>query len=434
MNRAQLRNSYQTIRNQTETLCGPLVTEDFVIQAMEDVSPPKWHLAHTSWFFETFILQDFVTNYQRFHDDFHFLFNSYYQGVGSPFPRPKRGLLSRPTVNEVFGYRRAINHQMLEMIDNLSDEQIQRVTPLITLGLHHEQQHQELLLMDIKYNFSINPLFPIYKQAKNTPNPGGTSPLQFIGMPGAVAEIGHEDGGFCFDNERPRHSTILMPYALANRLVTNAEYLEFIEAQAYEEPQWWLADGWDWCQNQHIRCPLYWHRIDGQWHIFGLSGLKPLVPGEPVAHISFYEADAYARWRGCRLPTEAEWEHFASHCKFRPETDNFMDKGIYHPVPFFQQSKEHSYQLFGDLWEWTSSCYSAYPGYRSLEGSLGEYNGKFMNNQRVLRGGSCATPAAHIRTTYRNFFQADKRWVFSGIRLARDEENLSKRTNKRELK
>ncbi|RAP36556.1 hypothetical protein B1207_07025 [Legionella quinlivanii] len=434
MDRAQLKNSYQTIRYQTEIICEPLVTEDYVIQAIEDVSPPKWHLAHTSWFFETFILKSFVPDYTLFQNDFEFLFNSYYQGVGHPFPRPQRGLLSRPTVNEIFGYRRAIDHRILEMLDRLPEEQLERVTALITLGLHHEQQHQELLLMDIKYNFSVNPLFPVYKPQRALVKATEPLSLKFIEVAGTIAEIGHDGGKFCFDNELPRHRKILTPYALANRLVTNGEYLEFIEANAYQEPQWWLSDGWDWLQQQHIRSPLYWHEIDNQWFIFGLSGLNELVPEEPVAHISFYEAEAFARWRGCRLPTEEEWEHFACHYPLGTGSENFMDKGLFHPLPCSQPNKGNVHQLFGDLWEWTASCYSAYPGYKSLEGSLGEYNGKFMNNQRVLRGGSCATPAAHIRITYRNFFQPDKRWAFSGIRLARDEENLSIQTNKKDKK
>ncbi|MFA5959709.1 MAG: ergothioneine biosynthesis protein EgtB [Tatlockia sp.] len=407
MNNEDVIHAFQLVREQTQSLCRPLCTEDFVIQSMDDVSPPKWHLAHTSWFFETFILKKYAPEYQAFNPVFSTLFNSYYQGVGNPFPRAQRGFLSRPTVDTVFAYRKHVDEAICQWIASSKNSNL---FALITLGLHHEQQHQELLLTDIKYNFSINPLLPIYQPRKKTLGFNG-SPAKFISNEGGLIDIGASSQSFCFDNELPVHKTFLQPFSLSNQLVSNAQYIQFIEAGGYQYPKWWLSDGWDWVTKNQWQAPLYWHRINKEWWIFTLNGLLPLNPDEPVAHVSYYEADAYARWAGARLPTEAEWEHFVTSNALSKENGNFLETGLLHP-------HAGTDQFFGDLWEWTASAYSPYPGYQPLKGALGEYNGKFMANQMVLRGGSCVTPGSHIRASYRNFFQPEKRWQFSGIRLA----------------
>ena len=411
----QLIKDYQTVRSMTEKICMPLEIEDYIVQSMTDVSPPKWHLAHTTWFFETFVLLPCLANYQVYQREFHHLFNSYYQGIGNPFPRSRRGLLSRPTVKTVYAYREFVNNHMLMLIENASAELLKKLKPLIILGLHHEQQHQELLLMDIKYNFSIDPNFPPY-QSNKVNNPAVQSiPLQFISIAGGLIEIGHQDQEFCFDNELPRHQKFLKPYQLANRLVTNREYAEFIDAGGYDMPHVWLSDGWDWIKKYGWESPAYWQKQENKWYQFTLSGLQELALNEPVVHISYYEADAYARWRDRRLPSEEEWEYFTVNNNVT--IGNFMESETYQPKPATSIKPQ---QFFGDCWEWTQSSYSPYPGYKPFAGALGEYNGKFMNNQMVLRGGSCVTPASHIRATYRNFFQPNKRWQFSGIRLAAD--------------
>jgi len=415
----ELTQAFKTVRQQTECLCQPLAVEDYVIQSIEDVSPPKWHLAHSSWFFETFILKQYLANYKPFHPSFHYLFNSYYQAIGNPYPRAKRGLLSRPTVETIYAYRKHIDMHMLTLLEEISDIQLREIQPLVTLGLQHEQQHQELLLMDIKHNFSLDPNFPAYCSIQIQKTPETQSKFDFIDIDGGVVEIGYRGGQFCFDNELPIHKKYLIPYSIASRLVTNEEYLEFIEAGGYKEPCWWLSDGWDCLLKNHWKSPLYWHHQDNEWHIFGLHGLVPLNPAEPVSHISFYEADAYARWRGARLASEDEWEHFVTLKNIRPGNDNFMEKGLFHPQPA-EQNQAQPQQFFGELWEWTASPYQPYPGYAPLKGALGEYNGKFMANQMVLRGGCCVTPQSHIRASYRNFFQPEKRWQFSGIRLAKN--------------
>jgi ergothioneine biosynthesis protein EgtB len=411
----ELIENYLSVRQMTEKICQPLLTEDYVIQSVLDVSPPKWHLAHTTWFFETFILSVEKKHYRPFHPKFHYLFNSYYHGIGQPFPRDQRGLLSRPTVEEIYTYRRVVDEEIQELINTAANRQLQLLQPLIILGIHHEQQHQELLFMDIKHNFSVDPNFPVYQNLTSGDSKHQSLPLKFFENKGGMVEIGYQGEEFSFDNETPRHKTFLAAYSLANRLVNNKEYREFIEAGAYSQPRWWLSDGWDCVQANQWRAPLYWQKIDDQWYQFTLSGLKKLVDDEPVVHVSFYEADAYARWKGLRLPYEAEWENFVSNF---PVEGNFMDKGIYHPQAT-SLTADQPQQLFGDVWQWTASPYVAYPGFSPLRGALGEYNGKFMNNQWVLRGGSCITPSSHIRTTYRNFFQPDKRWQFSGIRLAK---------------
>lgn len=414
--RGDLIHYYQVTRQKTLALCDNLITEDYVIQGQEDVSPPKWHLAHTTWFFEEFILAPRLSHYSHFTPIFSYIFNSYYQGKGKPYPRKDRGLLARPSVETVFQYRHYVDYHLISFIEATSEEQFLEIEPLIILGINHEQQHQELLLMDIKYNFSMDPSFPSYSKPKENSNPKILK-NDFIYLEEGVYEIGSDKQSFYFDNELPKHQRIIKPFLLSTRLVSNEEYCEFIEAGGYRQPQWWLSDGWDWIMND-ITSPLYWHKIDNDWHIFSLSGLRKLIPHEPVSHISYFEADAYARWRGYRLPFEDEWEIFVTQKQIKPSNGNFLENEIYHPTT--PQAYQNQHQLFGDLWEWTNSAYSPYPGFKPIEGTLGEYNGKFMNNQFVLKGGSCLTPEKHIRASYRNFFQPSKRWQFSGIRLAND--------------
>ena len=407
---------YEHVRRATETLCTTLETEDYVVQSMPDASPVKWHLAHTSWFFETFVLGPEGAAGPPDSAGYSYLFNSYYNAVGDRIPRPRRGLLSRPTVAEVYGYRAAVDDRMRTFLAGCDDRDLERLTPLIVLGLNHEQQHQELILTDLKHAFAANPLLPVFRELgrAETVSPG---PMRWVEYPGGVRAIGHEGPGFAFDNEGPRHEVFVRPYRLGDRLVTNGEFLEFMADGGYERPELWLSDGWNACQAQQWMAPLYWQGKASQWHAFTLGGLREVEPAEPVCHVSFYEADAYARWAGARLATEAEWELAAADS---PITGNFVESGRLHPVPLPAPSGDHPSQLFGDVWEWTQSSYSPYPGYRPAAGALGEYNGKFMCNQIVLRGGSCATPRSHVRSTYRNFFPPDARWQFSGIRLAED--------------
>ncbi|WP_028387777.1 ergothioneine biosynthesis protein EgtB [Legionella fairfieldensis] len=416
MKRKKLIQAFETIRQQTERLCQPLVIEDYVIQSIEEVSPPKWHLAHTSWFFETFILTRQFPKYNVFHSSFHHLFNSYYQSIGTPYPRARRGLLSRPTVELVYSYRQYIDNHILALLEQVSDTDFIKLNRLITLGLHHEQQHQELLLMDIKHNFSFNPDFPAYHSPPNLPAHRQYK-SDFSEIKGGIVTIGHSGKTFCFDNELPCHKTFLRPFSLANQLVSNGDYLEFIEAGGYQQPCWWLADGWECVLRNQWRAPLYWYHVANEWQIFTLHGLTAINPSEPVSHVSYYEADAYARWRKARLPTEEEWEHFVISRNLSPEKGNFMETRLYHPQSAVSDENDPQ-QFFGDLWEWTASAYSPYPGYQPLNGALGEYNSKFMANQMVLRGGCCVSAQSHLRASYRNFFQPDKRWQFSGIRLA----------------
>jgi len=397
----------------SETLARPLAPDDFGLQAMPDVSPAKWHLAHTSWFFETFLLKPFLAGYQEYHPQFEHLFNSYYNQVGSPFPRPQRGLLSRPTLETVYRYRAHVDVSMAALLATAAEQDWLSIAARTELGCHHEEQHQELFLTDIKYNLSINPLRPGYREDLPPAPAGSGQSLAWMARAGEGTWIGHEGNGFAFDNEGPRHRALLVPHALASRLVTNAEYLEFIEAGGYQRPEFWLSDGWRVVAERRWQAPLYWERHDGGWQIYTLGGLRPLNDAEPVCHVSFYEADAYARWAGARLPTEFEWEASAVE---QPVAGNLREAGHLHPAP----ADGDSTQFFGDVWEWTQSAYAPYPGYRPVDGALGEYNGKFMANQFVLRGGSCVTPAGHIRPSYRNFFYPADRWQFSGIRLARD--------------
>jgi ergothioneine biosynthesis protein EgtB len=408
---ANLLNHYQQVRQASDRICQPLATEDYIIQSMPDVSPPKWHLAHTTWFFETFLLVPHLPGYKVFHPQFGYLFNSYYEAIGARHPRADRGLLSRPTVAEVDQYREYVDTAMVKLIGSILT--YPELEAAIVLGLHHEQQHQELLLTDIKHILGTNPLHPIYRVSKidrTRLNLIEYVPNKWLEYPGGLVSIGHQSDTFGFDNESPRHQVYLQEYRLADRLVTNGEYLEFVQAGGYQQAQYWLAEGWMTVQSQQWRSPLYWEQIDGQWWVMTLGGLCQIDEHEPVCHISFYEADAYASWRGYRLPTEAEWEVAAAQV---PQTGNFVERDLLHPAP-----SNNSYQFFGDVWEWTQSAYLPYPGFRVADGAIGEYNGKFMCNQMVLRGGSCVTPQDHIRSTYRNFFPTSTRWQFTGIRLA----------------
>jgi ergothioneine biosynthesis protein EgtB len=401
---------YSHVRRVSLEICEPLQTEDYVVQSMPDASPAKWHLAHTSWFFEQFLLKPLLSGYRVFHPDFEYLFNSYYQTVGRMHERPQRGLLTRPTVEEVRRYREHVDEHMQKLLRaRPEDDKLHSVT---TLGLNHEQQHQELMFTDIKHLFSRNPLLPAYKAGSDDWN-DAAAPMHFIAFDGGIGEIGASGKHFCFDNELPRHRTLVEPYALADRLVTNGEYLEFIRDGGYRRPEFWLSDGWSTVQREGWTRPIYWAAsLDRE---FTLHGLQPLHTATPVCHVSFYEADAFARWAGARLPSEAEWELAAESM---PVIGNLLSSGALHPQSAGVQPGMK--QIFGDVWEWTSSPYVAYPGYQPPPGALGEYNGKFMCNQLVLRGGSCVTPADHIRASYRNFFYADARWQFIGVRLARN--------------
>lgn len=405
---------YDQVRAASEGLCRPLATEDYVVQSMPDVSPPKWHLAHTSWFFETFLLTPFLPGYQPFHERYGFLFNSYYEAVGARHPRAQRGLLSRPTVEEIYGYRGHVDGAMRRLIEETREAAWGDIEPLLTLGFHHEQQHQELLVTDVKHILGTNPLRPAYRTRpsdQGSPAPG----LKWLSCAGGLREIGHTGSEFAFDNETPRHPVYVQDYRLASRLVTCGEYLEFMDAGGYRRPEFWLSDGWRAVQEHGWEAPLYWEQTDDRWSSMTLAGMRPVVEAEPVCHVSFYEAAAYAQWAGARLPCEAEWESAASE----KIEGNFVESCRLHPASA-REDGPFPAQMYGDVWEWTASPYSPYPGFRPAPGAVGEYNGKFMCNQMVLRGGSCATPQSHVRATYRNFFPPEARWQFTGIRLAAD--------------
>jgi ergothioneine biosynthesis protein EgtB len=414
-----LAERYSQTRTFTEHLCKPLAVEDFIVQSMPDASPTRWHLAHTTWFFETFVLARWEAGYRPISTDYQFLFNSYYNGVGEQFPRSRRGLLTRPNVAEVFQYRRAVDERLLQLLSTLGDNDAEEIARVVELGLNHEQQHQELMLTDIKHLFSCNPLWPTYRASPSDPTPARQLSDGWSAHRGGIVQIGHEGPGFAFDNERPRHGVLLQPFAIHQRLITSGEFLAFMNDDGYRRPELWLSLGWSTLHDQEWTAPLYWVKQDGQWHEFSLSGLRPLNSDKPVCHISYFEADAFARWSGARLPTEAEWEHAATGTDLQ---GSFLESEHYHPTPV---NSDHGRiaQLYGEVWQWTASPYTPYPGYVAPPGALGEYNGKFMCNQYVLRGGSCVTPASHIRTTYRNFFPPESRWQFSGIRLARDANN-----------
>jgi len=409
----QIARQFNVIRAFSAELCEPLEIEDYVVQTMTDASPTKWHLAHTTWFFETFVLKPFHPDYVPFDEAFEYMFNSYYNAVGEQFPRPRRGLVTRPTVADVYAYRDHVDAGMRERF--ASDRDDDALLDVIEIGLHHEQQHQELMITDLKTVFGANPLCPAYRDIP-APDPADAPRFRWERFNEGVYEIGHAGEGFVYDNETPRHRVYCNAFELGSRPVTNGEYLEFMADRGYERSELWLSEGWATVNERAWRHPMYWTLRDESWHALTLGGLRELDPNEPVCHISYFEADAYARWAGARLPREDEWEIAASAAPIR---GNFVENRHYHPCTA-AESTDTLQQLFGDVWEWTQSAYAAYPGYTPPPGALGEYNGKFMCNQYVLRGGSCATSQSHIRPTYRNFFPADARWQFSGLRLARD--------------
>lgn len=419
MNRDQLKQYYSDVRKTTETIAAPLEIEDYVVQPVMDVSPPKWHLGHTTWFYEQVILPQYKKDFTVYHELYAWVFNSYYNTFGTRVARTDRGTLARPTVRQILAYRKAIDEQMCQVIETIDESRFADFAEITVLGLNHEQQHQELMVTDIKYIFASNPMLPVYLERESN---GGTAPSsEFIPFEGGVIRIGQENShnGFAWDNEFPAHQTYINDFKLQNRLVTNGEYLEFIKDGGYQEHMLWLSDGWDKVNNQEWDKPLFWDEQDGDWSIMTLNGLKPLNPHEPVCHVSYFEADAYASWIGKRLPSEPEWEYAANTVDLEANTGNFLDDGNYHPT-VAQQNGKPLMQMLGDVWEWTRTAYLSYPGYKQAKGALGEYNGKFMSGQMVLRGGSVATPRNHIRVTYRNFFQPEKRWQFKGFRLAED--------------
>jgi ergothioneine biosynthesis protein EgtB len=423
LGRSSLAERFERVRGLSLELAAPLSAEDCQVQSMPDASPAKWHLAHVTWFFETFLLERYEADFAPFDPSFRVLFNSYYQGVGARYPRPERGLITRPTLEQVKRYRRNVDERVQALLatpapDATRDE-------IVTLGLHHEQQHQELLLTDIKHAFSFDPNARAY--ARRWPMTRvRPQALRWFHHDGGLVEHGHDatlDGPFCFDNETPRHRTYLAPFEIASRPVSYGDYLAFMEDGGYRRPELWLSMGWDWVGARARRAPLYWREDGGRWLNHTLQGLVEIDARTPICHLSYFEADAYARWAGARLPTEAEWE-FAARRLRQPQRGNFVDGGSFHPLPHAEPDGDGSepVQMYGDVWEWTQSSYSPYPGYRPLPGAVGEYNGKFMCNQYVLRGGSCATPQGHVRASYRNFFPPEAQWQFSGLRLARDAE------------
>jgi ergothioneine biosynthesis protein EgtB len=404
---AAVTERFRAVRGFSVALCEPLEAEDFVVQSMPDASPVKWHLAHTSWFFETFVLEPFVAGYQPHHPQFRVLFNSYYQTVGPQFTRAERGMLTRPTVREVFAYRAAIDEAVCTLLASGHDS-LPAIEARIELGLQHENQHQELLLTDLQHALAINPLQPVYRVQPEAASSVAAPVLSFDAHAGGLVEIGHAGAGFAFDNETPRHRVYVEPYQLANRLVTQKEYREFISDGGYRRPELWLSEGFAFLERTSTRAPLYWSDHSGEYQRYSLHGALPIDPDAPVCHVSYYEADAYARWAGARLPSEAEWElAYAT----QPVSGQFVEDGALVP--------RHTASGFGSAWVWTRSPYVAYPGFQPSADALGEYNGKFMCDQWVLRGGSCFTPRASLRATYRNFFPASARWQVTGIRLAR---------------
>jgi len=409
MNVDTIAARFLEVRKRTMALADPLSDEDCCVQSMPDASPVKWHMAHTTWFFETFVLERFEPGFKPFHPAFRVLFNSYYNGVGDKHPRPQRGMLTRPALREIAAYRHAVDERICAL---LSEQTLTaELLGLVETGLQHEQQHQELMLTDVKHMLSLNPMWPAYSAAGYRPSPAA-APLRWVEQEAALVGIGHAGDGFCFDNETPHHRQFVEPYAIATRLVNNREYQQFVEEGGYADPSLWLSEGWDWVQANRLSHPLFWHRDSAGWKEFTLYGLCALDPHRPATHLSFFEADAYARWAGARLPSEAEWEHAASCAA------SFGMHGL-HPQPSQREQSNGLSELFGACWQWTLSSYAPYPGYAPAAGAIGEYNGKFMSNQYVLRGSSCATPPGHSRVTYRNFFPSSARWQFAGIRLAK---------------
>ncbi|HRF09293.1 MAG TPA: ergothioneine biosynthesis protein EgtB [Xanthobacteraceae bacterium] len=412
-----LLNEFRRVRGDTERLAEPLSPEDQILQSMPDASPVKWHRAHTTWFFEAFVLKQYDPDYRPFDERFNFLYNSYYEAMGARHPRPQRGLLSRPSVEEVGRYRAHVDEAMARLIERSHGNKQSELASLIVLGCHHEQQHQELLLTDVLHHLSCNSIKPAYRE-READAPGVAAPTKFVSFAGGLVDTGYDGDGFFYDNEGPRHKTYLRPFAIADRAVTNGEWLEFMRDGGYENVTLWFSDGWYKCGEEGWRAPLYWEERDGEWLSMTLGGLQPVNPAAPVTHVSYYEAYAFARWAGKRLPLEAEWELASAGL---PVKGNTVGSGALRPLPA-KLNGVALHQMFGDVWEWTASPYQPYPGFRAVPGAVGEYNGKFMVNQFVLRGGSCATPEGHIRPTYRNFFYPHQRWQFSGLRLAQDME------------
>ncbi|HEX3007045.1 MAG TPA: ergothioneine biosynthesis protein EgtB [Bacteroidales bacterium] len=409
---ADISQRFIQVRNQTASIANSIHPEDSVVQTDTEVSPPKWHLAHTTWFFENFILKQYIKGYKPYHPSFDFLFNSYYQSQGTRVNRNRRGYHPRPLLSEVLEYRKAIEEEIISLLFSLPENE--ELKKLLELGIHHEQQHQELLLTDLKNIWSRSPLFP---SLPLDPHKNGLSTIaKWLSVEEGLIEVGFHGNTFHYDNESPRHKVYLDDFEIASRPVLNSEYLEFINAGGYQQWQYWLHEGWDWVQTNHIKSPLYWDKIDDSWYVYSLSGFNKIDEQEIVTHISYYEADAYARWRGFRLPTEQEWEVAASLYGNKDVSYNFLNNGFFHPTSVDDENKA----FLGQVWEWTNSSYLAYPGFKPWDGDVGEYNGKFMINQMVLRGGSCVTPQDHIRTTYRNFFHPHLRWQFTGIRLAKN--------------
>ncbi|MES2978434.1 MAG: ergothioneine biosynthesis protein EgtB [Pseudomonadota bacterium] len=420
-----LARRYAQVRDQTLRLIEPLSPEDCQLQSMPDASPAKWHLAHVTWFFETFLLERFEARFEPFDARFRVLFNSYYNAIGDKHPRAQRGMISRPTLTEVVRFRVQVDERMqalLARIEGRDDPEAAEFSSLLTLGLQHEQQHQELLLTDIKHALSLNPARPAYRQhwplAAIRPQP-----QTWLGFEGGLIEHGWDaqlDGAFAFDNETPRHKAFVAPFEIGNRLVTHGEMMNFVADGGYRRPELWLSMGWDWLTQNTVTLPMYWRQDEGSLRSFTLQGEVEVDPHTPVCHLSYFEADAYARWAGARLPTEQEWELVARRTAPTRSMGNFVESQALHPLPLQDSTTGQAGQLFGDVWEWTQSNYNPYPGYKPWAGLVGEYNGKFMCNQFVLRGGSCVTPQSHARASYRNFFPPDAQWQFSGLRLARD--------------
>ncbi|MFD2515543.1 ergothioneine biosynthesis protein EgtB [Pontibacter locisalis] len=406
---------YKQIRARTEHICQPLEPEDTVVQPIVDVSPPKWHMAHTSWFFETFVLKPYLPGYKLFHEQYSYLFNSYYNSVGSRVQRDQRSTLTRPPLRDIYAYRQHVDEHLSKLLQQIPDTKAAEMLPVLQLGLQHEQQHQELLITDIKYILSTNPLLPAYKPQVNSGQEQKGVKQKFLDIPGGKYEIGYKGNDFCFDNELGVHDVWLDDFQVMNRLVTNEEYLEFMQDGGYTDFRHWLDEGFALVNCNKLEAPLYWLQQDGEWCRFTMHGLEKVNLNAPVCQLSFYEADAFANWSGKRLLTEFEWE--AASQVYPPTGGNFVESELLEPKAA-DPSEEGLQQLYGDVWEWTYSAYHPYPGFTKAPGAIGEYNGKFMINQMVLRGGSCATPENHIRTTYRNFFHPDKRWQYNGIRLA----------------
>lgn len=406
---------YAAIREQTVNICKPLAVEDFVAQPVVDVSPPKWHMGHTTWFFEAIVLNNYSDSYKEFDHRYGYLFNSYYDTVGDRVQRPNRGHMTRPTVQEIIQYREYVDEMMIKFINNELKEVDKDLAYILELGLQHEQQHQELLVTDLKYILGMNPIFPVYKDYIESNKTALKDKASYIAVDEGIYEIGFDGSGFCFDNELGRHKVYLNPFKFMDRLISNGEYLEFIDDGGYQRFNFWLSEGWEWVKQQDVHAPLYWHKIDNKWCHYTLSGLEEIKSDEPVTHISYFEADAFASWKGKRLLTEAEWEVVSQlHERIPDKESNFVENENFRPL----QCPKDGIQLMGDTWEWTGSAYLPYPGFKKTDGAIGEYNGKFMVNQMVLKGGSCATPRDHIRASYRNFFHPYLRWQFTGIRLA----------------